>query len=217
MADEVKTNSEPAPPRFKITNVVRRVNGRVRRIVAPGRRHFKQFVCGKRLLRKQSIWVTPEEMEKYRAQLMGQVREGAIEIVTPDGMLISVDIQGRLTGRRGQEVQLLEDRSSAGSPPNPVSAIPKETPKAEPQPQQPPPPPNDPAKEKTPTPPKSDDLTELPGVGAGRARKLEAAGITTFKQIAEMSPGALAKILGSPVTEDQAADICDAASQREEG
>ena len=79
------------------------------------------------------------------------------------------------------------------------------------------PPDEPPESDEPPEPPKSDNLTELPSVGAGRARKLVAAGITTFKQVAEMSPGDVAKILGSPVTEDQAAAICDAASEKEEG
>lgn len=217
MADEVKTKSEPTPPRFKITNVVRRVNNRLRRAAAPGRRRFKQFVCGKRLLRKQSIWVTPEEMEKHQAQLMEQVREGAIEILTPDGVLIYADIHGRIVGRRGQEVMPMDEGGPKGRPKQAPKKELVEEPQVEAEPTHAPPPPPDPAKEETPTPPKSDDLTELPGVGAGRARKLEAAGITTFKQIAEMSPGDLVKILGSPVTEDQASDICDAASEKEEG
>lgn len=215
MADEVK-KSEPATPRFRVTNVVRRVNNRVRRTVAPGRRHFKQFVCGKRLLRKQSIWITPEEMERFKDQLYAQVREGAIEITAPDGSVLSVDIQGNLVTRKGMVVSTVP---KGATPSMPKVAPVKAPPVVEPP--HPPPAPNDPAKELSPTPEPSssgkDDLTELPGVGAGRAKKLEAAGITTFKQIAEMSPGDLVKILGPTVTEDQATDICDAASEKEEG
>lgn len=229
-AEEAKAEakkSEPPPPRFKITNVVRRVNSRVRRVVAPGRRRFKQFVCGRRLLRKQSILVTPEEMEKHKDRLYEQVREGAIEITAPDGSVLSADTLGRLVARKGMEVHVVEEAKVPVFTKKPAPAEGGEEAKAkepepppavkEPEPPHAPPPPPDPAKEETPQPPTSDDLTELPGVGAGRARKLEAAGITSFKQIAEMAPGELAKVLGSPVTEDQAASICDAASEKEEG
>ena len=187
MADEVKVQpeadkpeaeskkSEPAPPRFKITNVVRRVNNRVRRAMAPGRRRFKQFVCGKRLLRKQSIWVSPEEMEKHQAQLLEQVREGAIEITTPDGVVLSADIHGRIVGRRGMEIFLAEDlEKPASTPLKEVETKPerKMEPKVEAPAPTPPPPPAqvEPVQEETPASSKVDNLTELPGVGAGRAR-----------------------------------------------
>jgi predicted flap endonuclease-1-like 5' DNA nuclease len=209
MADEAKAEtkkSEP-PPRFKITNVVRRVNTRVRRVVAPGKRRFKQYVCGRRLLRNQSTWVTPEEMEAYKERLYEQVREGAIEITAPDGTVLSVDTLGNLVARKGMDVKVVD---KVDLPTRPAK---KEAPEVEVTEE---PPPEEPAPE-PPAPTEPDDLTELPNVGAGRARKLEASGITTFKQIAEMEPSALVKVLGSPVTEDQAAAICDAASEKEEG
>jgi predicted flap endonuclease-1-like 5' DNA nuclease len=225
-AEEAKAEakkSEPPPPRFKITNVVRRVNTRVRRAVAPGRRRFKQFVCGRRLLRKQSILVTPEEMEKHKDRLYEQVREGAIEITAPDGSVLSADTLGRLVARKGMEVHVVEEAKVPVFSEKPGPAKEGEEPKAEKKAEESSPPPveePEPEPEPAPEPPaptESDDLTELPGVGAGRARKLESAGITTFKQIAEMAPESLAKVLGSPVTEDQAAAICDAASEKEEG
>jgi predicted flap endonuclease-1-like 5' DNA nuclease len=222
-AEEAKAEtkkSEPPPPRFKITNVVRRVNSRVRRVVAPGRRRFKQFVCGKRLLRKQSILVTPEEMERYKERLYEQVREGAIEITAPDGTVLTSDHLGNLLARKGMEVTVVEEAKVRvySEKPGAVKeeaeeAEVEETKETEVETPPPPPPPAD----EPPAPTEPDDLTELPNVGAGRARKLEAAGITTFKQVAEMAPGALAKVLGSPVTEDQAAAISDAASEKEEG
>lgn len=221
-AEEAKAEakkSEPPPPRFKITNVVRRVNSRVRRVLAPGKRRFKQYVCGKRLLRKQSMWVTPEEMEAYKERLYEQVREGAIEITAPDGTVLSVDTLGNLVARKGMEVKVV-DKVELPKRPEKKEATKDEEPEVEeteePEAEEPPPPPEEPAPE-PPAPTEPDDLTELPNVGAGRARKLEAAGVTTFKQVAEMSPSDLAKMLGAPVTEDQAAAISDAASVKEEG
>jgi predicted flap endonuclease-1-like 5' DNA nuclease len=211
MADEAKKES---PIRFRVTNVVRRVNSKVRRIVAPGRRHFKQFVCGKRLLRKQSIWISPEEMEKYKAQLYEQVREGAIEIMAPDGSILSVDVRGNLTTRKGMTVTIISTEalglSKSAPAPKPIAKVVEEPKHVEVAVSLPAPP-----APTTPVSVKVNDLTELPGVGAGRAKKLEVAGITTFKQIAEMSPGELVKILGPTVTEDQATDICNVASEKE--
>lgn len=224
-AEEAKAESkksEPPPPHFKITNVVRRVNSRVRRVVAPGRRRFKQFVCGRRLLRKQSILVTPEEMEEHKERLYEQVREGAIEITAPDGTLLSVDKSGNLTSRKGMELHVVDEsaaprfKGKAEKVEEPKVEEPEEAPEIEEPEEEEPTTEPEPAPE-PPASTESDDLTELPGVGAGRARKLESAGITTFKQIAEMAPESLAKVLGSPVTEDQATAICDAASEKEEG
>jgi predicted flap endonuclease-1-like 5' DNA nuclease len=223
MADETKVEPQaeeakaatgekkPSPPLYKITNVVRRVNTRTRRAAAPGRRRFKQYVCGRRLLRKQTMTVSGREMELYRDQLMEQVKAGAITITAPDGTVISADVHGNIVSRKGLEV-------SVATPPK------KEAPKKEEETEQK----EEERVKKEEEPLKkvdtveeesedvvADDLTQLPGVGPGRAKKLTASGVVTFKQIAEMSPGDLVKIVGSPLTEDQAADICDAASDME--
>lgn len=222
-AEEAKAEakkSEPPPPRFKITNVVRRVNTRVRRHAAPGRQRFKQYVCGKRLLRKQSILVTPEEMEAHKERLYEQVRAGAIEITAPDGSVLSVDTVGNLVARKGMEITVVDQVAPTHPPPSKNRKVEEEETPEPPQtePETEPEPAEEPETEpEPPAPTEPDDLTELPGVGAGRAKKLEAAGITTFKQIAETAPGALVKVLGSPMTEDQASAICDAASEKEEG
>jgi predicted flap endonuclease-1-like 5' DNA nuclease len=226
MADEEKVQAEkaetkkpePPPPTFKITNIVRRQQSRVRRVVAPGKRRFKQYVCGRRLLRGQSMRVSPEEMEKYRDRLYEQVREGAIEIEAPDGSRLYADHLGNLVARKGMEVQVVDQAkipaysASTKKGIEPEKAGPNKTVLEEKKPDLPPPPP---PTSPPPPPTTADDLTELPGVGAGRAKKLEAAGITTFKQLAEMSPEQLSSLLG--LTEDAAADICNAASEKEEG
>jgi|GEM_PF-5357784 len=212
MADEEKTKKASSPPRFKITNVVRRVNTRVRRAAAPGRRRFKQYVCGRRLLRKQSMTVSAEEMEQYQKRLYEQVREGAIKITAPNGTVLSADVLGNLIARNGRETQLVDkakvpvyqEKAGAGE----LNEVP-----TQPEPKVEVSGPDEVELDEV----EPDDLTELPGVGAGRARKLEAAGINTFKQVAEIDPSELVKLLGSPVTEDQAANICDAASEKEEG
>lgn len=202
MADEKNVQ----PPRFKVTNVVRRVNTRVRRVLAPGKRRFKQYVCGKRLLRKQSMWISEAELKAHEAALHAMVREGAIEITAPDGSVLGVDTWGNLVSRQGKKVERV-DGANTPSAPAPAAEPPKAAP----------PPPSNPAPQPAPKASAADALIELPGVGAGRARKLEAAGISTFKQLAAKSPAELVKILGTPLTEDQAAEICAAAASRKEG
>lgn len=185
---------------FTVKNVVRRVQTRLRRASAPGRLRFKQMIGGRRLLRNQKMMLTPEQFERVAEEVMRGLQCGALEMTDPDGWSYFVTPDGRLGRRKGDKVEIKGEK-------------PKPPPKAKPKVEEP---------EEVEEPeveeveePEPDDLTELPGVGAGRAKKLEAAGVTTFKQISEMPPGDLAKILGSPVTEDQAADICDAASEKE--
>lgn len=181
---------------FTIKNVVRRVQTRLRRASAPRRLRFKQYIGGRRLLRNQVMRLSPEQFEAVRDEVIKGIECGALEMVDPDGVKHSADALGRVVHRKGMVAEAAD--------------VPKPTPA-------PPPPPPEPKKEepkKAPPPPKADTLTELPGVGTGRAKKLEAAGIKTFSHIAEMAPGKLAKILGPPTTEDQAAEICDAASKK---
>jgi len=190
-------------PRFIITNVVRRVETRLRRAAAPGRLRFKQYVCGKRLLRKQSISVTRAEMEEYKDQLEKLVRAGAIKILTPEGVTIGVDHIGNMTQRKGQEVRAEAPKDGA---PKKV-----ETPE----------PPKDeeveadaPAEDVPPAnvPIEPDDLTEISNVGGGRAKKLVANGIDTFAKLSEMNPGKLAGLLN--VTEDMANEIIESAFEK---
>ena len=81
----------------------------------------------------------------------------------------------------------------------------------------PPKPPEEPPKP-PPAPEKGggeDELTQLPHVGGGRAKKLASEGIKTFKQVSELGPDKLAKSLN--VTADQATEICEAAFDKAGG
>ena len=42
----------------------------------------------------------------------------------------------------------------------------------------------------------ADDLTRIRGIGAAIARRLSAAGVATFEQLAEQSPASLAALVG---------------------
>ena len=179
---------------YEVKNVVRRVQTRLRRAAMPGRLRFRQQVAGRRLLRGQSMMLKPAVFEQYREQILAGVLAGALEVVDPDGVRYFVDPMGKLCkAKPGTAVQTLKPKAVERPEPKTVEQVePKTTKHVEP-----------------------DDLTQLPGIGAGRAKKLEAAGVTTYKQVAVMSPGDLVKIVGSPLTEDQASDICDAASEME--
>lgn len=224
---------------YTIVNSVRRVATRLRRAAAPTHARFKQYVCGRRLLRKQTIKVTEADMELYKKQLEKQLIAGAIRIFDPNGREILPP--GRQAPgcalmppipepRKGLEETPQPEASAdpeieveetsvdvACSPGNPcdvpsctnckedaeVEEAPVETPTAEgsPAPKEAPP-----AEPKTVVP---DNLTELPNIGGGRVRKLNAAGIDSFKKISVMRPDRLAKVIS--VTTDQANEIVEAA------
>ena len=56
-----------------------------------------------------------------------------------------------------------------------------------------------------------DDLTELPGIGGGRAKKLAEAGVTTFAGVVELGAQGLMDLLG--LNEEAAAEIIAAAQE----
>lgn len=58
------------------------------------------------------------------------------------------------------------------------------------------------------------DFTELEGIGPAGAQKLNSAGITTFQQLAGNSAAQLVGILGSPMTNDKAQAVIEAAAAR---
>ena len=43
---------------------------------------------------------------------------------------------------------------------------------------------------------KKDNLTYITGIGPGRLKQLNASGIFTFKQLGDLTPGALRELLG---------------------
>ena len=167
------------------------------------------------MLRNQKMHLTQKQLEIVREDVRRGLKAGAFEMTDPKGWSYFVDVTGKICKRRGGEVKTEEGHTIE------YIALSKKGPEVEP-------PSKEkveiklPSKEKVEPPlalkeeskPYEDDLTELPGIAAGRARKLNAAGIINFKQLEEMPPSDLVKILGSPMTEDQAAEICNAASEK---
>lgn len=211
MAEEKKATEKAKPDRgpiFTVTNVVRRVHTRLRRSASPGRGRFKQIVCGRRLLRNQRMNITAAQLEEYKHLLYPQVKAGYIQITGPDGSVLQADVHGNLVARKGMEIVTVDgpkmDAEIKKAPPSEPEPEPKPAPETAPEPE--------PEVKLDVT--EVDDLTVLPGIGGGRAKKLEAAGITTLKQVAESTPANMSKVLG--ITEDQAIELCDAASEMEE-
>jgi hypothetical protein len=188
---------------FTIVNSVRRVETRIRRAAAPTRARFKQYVCGRRLLRKQSIKVSPEDMKKYEQQLREQLEAGAIRIFDPSGIEI-LPPGYQAPGR--PFIRATSSREMKAPTPEPKSAAPEPVSPPEPEPE-----PETAVDQES---PEADDLTSLQGVGAGRVSKLANSGITTFKRLAGMDPKVLAKLLGSPMTETQASALIEAAKKK---
>lgn len=217
MAEEKKAAKKAKPdrgPTFIVTNVVRRVQTRLRRSASPGRGRFKQIVCGRRLLRNQKMPISAAQLEEYKHLLYPQVKAGFITITGPDGTVLQADIRGNLIARKGQDIVLVDGpdqgkKLSETPPPPEPKDEPEEIEEPEDELEEPEPEPEPEVVE-----PKSDDLTVLDGIGPGRVKHLNAAGITTLNQVAESKPSEMSKILN--ITEDQAIEICDAASELEE-
>lgn len=208
----VRRGAHVADPKkvFTITNVVRRVQSRLRRCANPGRLRFKQYVGPFRLLRNQKLVFTEEQFHQYQSDVLKGLVSGALEMKDPEGWTYFVDADGSLLKRKGSEVQAMDEKQK------PIQELKGEKPL---------PPPLPPIEEEEeeeeidndldfePYEDEEDDLTELPGVGPSRAEKLKEAGIKSFRQIADMLPVDLVGVLGS-VTEDQAAEMCEEASRK---
>lgn len=182
---------------FVVKNMVRRVQTRLQRAASPGRIRFKQFIGGKRLLRNQKMLLTRAQFKTSSKEILAGIKCGALEVTDPAGWVFFVGTNGVIYQRKGTEVNLyVEEQLECSVEANANNDILPSTP------------------EVVPPAVKPNNLTELPGIGSGRARKLQASGITTFKQIADLSPTKLAKLLGGPTTEEQAAEICKAAAKK---
>lgn len=198
---------------FVVKNMVRRVQTRLQRAASPRRLRFKQFIGGKRLLRNQKMLLTRAQFKTSSKEILAGIKCGALEVTDPAGWVFFVGTNGVIYQRKGTEVNLyveeqLECSVEANANNNILPSTPEIVPPAVKHENKIASVPI-PAKEAKPN-----NLTELPGIGSGRARKLQASGITTFKQIADLSPTKLAKLLGGPTTEEQAAEICKAAAKK---
>jgi predicted flap endonuclease-1-like 5' DNA nuclease len=210
MAETAKQEEAKKAPRpgFLIENVVRREGTRLHRARSITRHRFKIYIAGQRLVRNTKLPLTAEQFAANGEQIVELLKEGAVAVHTPDNVRVTTLPDGRyvLTRMKDGAHKVLEADA------NPFEGIKMEAPKA---PKKPEPKVEAPKEEAAPEPTvktEPDDLTELPNIGGGRARKLTAAGITSFAQIASMGADALAETLG--VDDGMAAEIVEAAKGR---
>jgi DNA uptake protein ComE-like DNA-binding protein len=202
MADAAK-KAAPAP--FLIENVVRRQGTRLHRARSATRHRFKQFIGGKRILRNQKLPLNEAEFRANEKQVVEMLHAGVVAVHTPDGIRITTLPDGRyvLTKKTGA-VKVLDKGEVPSCFTGGSAPLPKAAPTPAPQPKE----------DSTVLVEKAepDDLTELPGIGAGRAKKLLAEGIDTFAKVVDVGAGTLAEIFNVP--EDTAAEMVAAAKER---
>jgi len=198
MADAAK---KEAPSFFLIENMVRRQGTRLHRARSATRHRFKQFIGAKRVLRNKKLPLTEGEFRLHEKQIVEMLLAGIIAVHTPDGLRVTTLPNGRyvLTKKNGA-VKVLD----AGEMPSCFGGSARAP--------HPPPPPPKVEEELEPQPPNADDLTALPGIGAGRAKKLKAVGIDSFAKVVEAGASKLAEIFNLP--EEAVEETVAAAKER---
>jgi len=182
MSDEGK-NEKVAKPIYYVENTVRRVGTRLHRARSATRHRFKIFLGEQRILRNKRLPLTEENYKKFEAKIQELMLAGKVALHLPDGTRVSALPDGRIVHRRIDGAAKVVETEAAPVEPKP---LPKMVENAL-EPEEPIP---------TPKKPKEpDDLTVLPGIGASRVRKLNAAGIHTFADVANASPAKLVEIL----------------------
>jgi hypothetical protein len=195
MADEGKKQGVERQPTYHVENTVRRVGTRLHRARSATRHRFKIFLGGRRILRNKKLPLTEEQFKQFEERIKEMILAGKVALHMPDGTRVTSSPDGRLIYRR------LDGAVKVGEAPEPAPKKappkPKPAPKAEPE------------VVTSAEPAEPDDLTSLPNIGAGRARKLEAEGYTSFQSLVDAGSATLAELLG--VAEEVAEEIIAAA------
>jgi hypothetical protein len=201
MAEEAAKQEAPKKgPVYYVENVVRRQSSRTHRARSATRHRFKQWVAGRRLLRGKKMPLTEAQFEAEKEKIERLVLAGCLALYLPDGMRITSLPDGRLVYTRADGAvkigeapeKPVKDPADTAETPDPESGEEGEAEGDEPTEE-------------------PDDLTELPGIGGGRAKKLAEAGIYSYGAIVAMGSEALSGLLG--VTDEAAEEICEAAAE----
>lgn len=88
MAEAKQRKKEPT---LVLLNVVRRQRTRLKRMQAPGRHRFKQYVGDVRLVRNRPRPVRRSFVEKHLEQLKAMEAEGTVEVRTESGQLVDLN------------------------------------------------------------------------------------------------------------------------------
>lgn len=199
MAEEAKKETKPQGPVYYVENTVRRVGTRLHRMKAPTRHRFKLFIGGQRLLRNRKMPLTAAQMEMYGDQVNAMVLAGQVALYTPEGVRITSTTDGRLIYTKPSGAVKVADAPQKDKEPQPV-----------PEPENV----SVPDGEGLMTgdqPAELDDLTALPGIGSGRAKRLKEAGVTSFAGVVELGVAGLVSLLN--LSEEAAAEVVEAAGE----
>lgn len=177
---------------YYVENIVRRQGSRLHRAKSAVRHRFKQFIAGQRLLRNKKLPLTESQFKAEEGKIRDLVKAGVLALYLPDGTRITTLLDGRMVrmpkgGRLQIEGQIEVPKVAAKPAPAPKEIELEET--------------TEPAEEQ--------DLTVLPNIGPGRAKKLMADGIINYKGVVLAGVSGLVELLG--VTEELAEDIVAAA------
>lgn len=184
-------------PVYYVENTVRRVGTRMHRVMSPTRHRFKIFINGQRLLRSKKMPLNAEQFATNEKKLVEMCLAGQVAIYTPDGVKVTTTHTGLfiLTKPNGAQKVLAQGEIPTCFGGDGVALVQK-TPAA---------------KEVVTSAKELDDLTTLPGIGSGRARKLVEGGIETFAAVVELGIEGLMEVLN--ITEEVAEEVIDAADQ----
>lgn len=203
MADTAKKNTGEV---YYVENTVRKVGARFHRALSATRHRFKLFIAGQRLIRGQKVALTPAQFQQEEEKIHKMVMAGQVALHLPDGMRITSTHTGDVIYTRPDGAVKLVKKDEA--PPKAAAKKPPvETPTKLERPMEP----MLSAPAEAPTAREPEDLTVLPGIGAGRARKLEASGVSNYYQVVEQGSASLVELLG--VTDEVAAEIVAKATE----
>jgi hypothetical protein len=188
---------------YYVENTVRREGTRLHRAKSATRHRFKVFVAGQRVLRSKKVALNESLFAQEKKNLLDMCLAGMVAIYTPDGIKVTTAHTGEfiLTKPNGAVKVLAQGEMPScfggTAVPTPSKDVKMEVVKEV----------ITSASEEE----EVDDLTSLPGIGAGRARKLEAAGIDSFAAVVGLGVEGLMEVLG--VTEEMAQEVIDAAKE----
>jgi predicted flap endonuclease-1-like 5' DNA nuclease len=189
--------------RYTVKNIVRSVTTRTLRKQGPTRPRFKQFVAGRRLLRKQSVVLSAQEFEENYKSIMDRVAMGILEVRDAAGDIVfglkNTAPPAPKTVEEPKATETVEAPKVDAGWQEPV--IPEEELKEAKQAVE--------AGEAKP-----DELTALPHIGAGRANKLIGEGITDFNAVIDAGEDILMEILGGTFSRDMAEAVVQKAKEK---
>lgn len=195
---------------YTVKNIVRSVTTRTLRKQGPTRPRFKQFVAGRRLLRKQSVVLSAEEFKEHHKSIMDRVAMGILEVRDADGHIVF-----------GLKAEAFSKEVENAKPDWPVTRDPEEElremseeQKADAGRQEPVIPEEELKKAEQSMEARPDELTDLPHIGAGRANKLIGEGITDFNAVVDAGAEILMEILGGTFSKEMAEAVVQKAKEK---